>query len=136
MRILNKAALPLELAAMAADVLPGTVERYAALTADYNPIHIDPDFAARTVYGKPIAHGTMGLNLVLETIERTFGEVPENTTLDTRFVNPVMVGSRVRAGGVLRDEAMGTYDIFVETEAGTRVIEGICTIGAIVGNRS
>lgn len=136
MGMFRKAALPPEFVAVAVAVVPETVERYAALTTDYNPIHIDPEFAAETVYGKPIAHGTMGLNLVLEAIERTFGEVPEKTTLDTRFVKPVMLGTRIKAGGVLRDEAAGTYDIFVETETGMRVIEGICTLGATTGNRN
>jgi acyl dehydratase len=125
----NKAALPRELMIVSTAAVPESVARYAALTADYNPIHIDPEFAARTVYGRPIAHGTMGLNLVIEAIERTFGEVPEHTAIDARFVRAVLVSSTIRAGGVLRDATAGTYDVFVETEAGERVVEGVCTLG-------
>ena len=50
---------------------------------------------------------------MIEAIERTFGGVPEKLALDTRFVRPLPVGSSIRAGGILRDAAAGTYDIFL-----------------------
>jgi acyl dehydratase len=130
MGMLSKAALPRELVVVSAAVGQESVARYAALTADYNPLHLDPEFAAKTVYGGTIAHGTLGLNLVIEAIERTFGQVPEDAVVDARFVRAVPVGANIRAGGVLRDAAAGTYDGFVETEAGERVIECVCTLGA------
>jgi acyl dehydratase len=33
--------------------------RFASLSGDNNPIHIDPDFSARTKFGKPVAHGML-----------------------------------------------------------------------------
>lgn len=128
MGTLETAALPRELAIVEMITDLDAVARYAALTADYNPIHLDPVFAAKTAFGRPIVHGTLGLNLVIEAIERTFGGVPEKLALDTRFIRPLPVGSSIRAGGVLRDDAAGTYDIFVETMAGERAVEGTCTV--------
>ena len=32
-------------------------DRFAALTGDDNPIHVDPAFAAQTEFGRPVAHG-------------------------------------------------------------------------------
>ena len=37
---------------------------YAELTGDFNPIHVDPEFAAKTPMGGVIAHGTLSLNLI------------------------------------------------------------------------
>jgi 3-hydroxybutyryl-CoA dehydratase len=123
------ATLPRELASISLKAGPDDVQRYAELTKDFNPIHLDPEFAERTIFGQPIIHGTLGLNLMLESIERTFGEVPAQTEIDVRFVRPVLVGSTIRAGGSLRDAATGTYDIYVETQAGERAVEGVCILG-------
>ncbi|RBP09881.1 acyl dehydratase [Roseiarcus fermentans] len=106
-----------------------TVRRYAELTADFNPIHLDPEFAKGTPFGVPIVHGTLGLNLVIESIERTFGTLPAGVSIEVRFSRPVPVGSIIRAGGSLRDPTTGTYEIFVETHDGQRALEGACVIG-------
>lgn len=108
-----------------------TVHRYAELTADFNPIHLDREFAMGTPFGVPIIHGTLGLNLVVESLERTFGALPAGVSIEVRFSRPVPVGSIIRAGGSLRDATTRTYEIFVETRDGRRALEGTCVIGAL-----
>jgi acyl dehydratase len=34
-------------------------DRFAALTGDNNPIHVDPEFSARTHFGRTVAHGML-----------------------------------------------------------------------------
>jgi acyl dehydratase len=38
--------------------------QFAALSGDNNPIHVDPDFAARTRFGRPVAHGMFLFGLI------------------------------------------------------------------------
>ena len=44
--------------------------RYAEASGDYNPLHLDPAFAAGTPYGRPIAHGMLVLAFVSELLAR------------------------------------------------------------------
>lgn len=34
-------------------------DRFARLTGDNNPIHVDPQFSARTRFGRTVAHGML-----------------------------------------------------------------------------
>lgn len=113
---------PVELA-----TTPETASAYAELTDDFNPLHLDAEFAATTPFGRPIAHGTMALNLVLLSAARSLGPAWQVDDLSVRFVAPVPVGARVRAGGRLANAENATYEVFVETDDGARVIEGTLT---------
>ncbi len=37
---------------------------FAGMTGDFDPLHVDHEFAAETPYGKPIAHGLLGLSIM------------------------------------------------------------------------
>jgi acyl dehydratase len=127
----------------APDALPGSIaplelatgtesaRAYAELTADFNPIHLDPDFAAGTPFGFPIIHGTMALNLVLEAARHSLGPELECRSLEIRFSAPCPVGETILAAGMLSDPASGTYDIFVETRNGVRTLQGTMVVGRV-----
>ena len=40
------------------------VVNFAGMTGDYNPLHVDHEFASETPFRRPIAHGLLGLSLV------------------------------------------------------------------------
>src|SRR5512140_3275116 len=81
-------------------IQPAVIRAYAELTGDFNPIHLDPVFAASTPMGGVIAHGTLSICLLWQAVVRTFGaaafEAPE---LDIRFLKPVRAGETLTAGG-------------------------------------
>jgi 3-hydroxybutyryl-CoA dehydratase len=37
---------------------------FAGMTGDYDPLHVDHEYAAKSHYGKPIAHGLLGLSMM------------------------------------------------------------------------
>lgn len=94
---------------------------YAAITDDFNPLHVDEAFAAGTPFGKPIAHGMLSLNLIWQSLRRAFGQAMP-ITLEVRFVRPVLQDTQVTAGGRRRDD--GSYGVWVRDAVGQDVIIG------------
>ncbi|MFP5461371.1 MAG: MaoC family dehydratase [Gammaproteobacteria bacterium] len=102
---------------------------YAEITGDFNPLHVDPVFAATTPMGGVIAHGTMSLNLLWQAIARTFGaELAANSAIDVRFARPVRVGDLVEAGGTESATRPGEFEVWVRNQDGVAVIEGTATL--------
>ena len=48
----------------ARQVTEADVAKFAELTGDFDPLHVDKEFAKETPFRKPIAHGLLGLSLV------------------------------------------------------------------------
>lgn len=101
--------------------------RYAQIAQDFNPIHIDPDFAIGAGFAGVIAHGTIALNLVWRSLELSLGEIAGAVSVDVRFKAPVSDQDCVVAGGERISE--NTYSVWVRNQNGQRVIEGIARIG-------
>lgn len=99
--------------------------RYADITGDYNPIHVDPEFAAKTPLGGVIAHGTLSMNLLWESLAISLGRAAlRGAALDIRFVKPVREGDVVEAGGRAAGDVAGVYEVWVRNQEGENVIEG------------
>jgi acyl dehydratase len=104
------------------------IERYANLTGDFNPIHLDAAFAERTPLGGIIAHGTMSLNLIWEALSATFADRLEaGAEVDIRFLHPVRPGDHVTAGGCRSPDGR-SYEVWVRNQRGVDVIKGTATI--------
>jgi acyl dehydratase len=100
------------------------IRAYAEITGDFNPIHIDPEFAARTPMGGIIAHGMLSLNLVWQAVRETLGpEAAVGAALEIRFMKPVRENDAITAGGAL-EPAGGGYAIWVKNQKGETVIGG------------
>ncbi|MDF1595552.1 MAG: MaoC family dehydratase [Acidimicrobiia bacterium] len=94
------------------------INAFANATNDHQFIHIDPEAAKATPWGTTIAHGFLTLSL-LPFLTASAGIIPEgmvmaiNYGLDkVRFLEPVRVGSEVRAKVRLADlaeKAPGRY---------------------------
>lgn len=113
---------PLQTATLKVDA--ATIRAYAELTDDFNPIHLDPEFAATTPLGGVIAHGTLSVCLLWQALFRSFGEQAfDGLDLDIRFVKPVRIGETLLAGG----EPTGTdggYGVWVRGDDGSDRVVG------------
>jgi 3-hydroxybutyryl-CoA dehydratase len=63
-----------ELASLAKTLSQEKIDRYARASGDFNPIHVDPAFAAQTPFGGTIAHGMLLLAYLSEMLTAAFGK--------------------------------------------------------------
>ncbi|MCG7346258.1 MaoC family dehydratase [Sporosarcina sp. ACRSL] len=77
---------------------------YAGLSGDYNPVHVDREYAAGTRFGQRIAHGL----LTASFLSRLFGMElpgPESVYLEQtlKFTKPVFIGDTITATAEILD---------------------------------
>ena len=74
------------------------VKRFAELTGDNNPLHLDAEYAATTSFKRPIIHGILGATVftkVLGTEFPGFGSIYLKQTLE--FLRPMFVETDYKA---------------------------------------
>ena len=64
-------------------------ENFALLSGDYNPIHIDPIFARRTLFGSPILHGIHGLFYSIDLWLSSYQSEVTITKIKVKFYKPI-----------------------------------------------
>lgn len=97
------------------------VKLFAKATGDFNPVHLDADFAANTMFKKPIAHGMLSGSLfstIFGTIYPGEGSIYLKQSLT--FIKPVYIDEEltVKAEVIRIDEAK-KYVYFATTATDT-----------------
>ena len=97
------------------------IEQYAKASGDFNPIHIDQDFAAQSQFGGTIAHGMMVAAMISEMMTSAFGRRWSDTgSMKIRFRSPVKPGQSITA--------LGTVKAVSASDLGRRVV---CAVSVV-----
>jgi len=77
------------------------INRWAEVSGDFNPLHVDPDFGKTTFFGTNIAHGPLTLSFIIEMLTRWLGKawISSGRLYDVRLVAPVPPETEITAGG-------------------------------------
>jgi len=109
------------------------IEKFAQLTSDRNPLHVDEAFAARTRFRRRIAQGILSASLVSTCIGMHLpgtGAIYLDQTL--RFVKPVYVGDTVTltatVSHIREDKPLLTLSTIWTNQHGQKVIEGVAHV--------
>ena len=70
-------------------------QRFAELSGDVNPMHMDPVAARRLYFGAPVVHGVHGALWMLDEVGRRRVATGGVTSLQVRFSKPIFVGDVV-----------------------------------------
>lgn len=105
------------------------VRAYAEITGDFNPIHLDDDFAKNTSFGKRIAHGMLTASFISKVLGQDFpGEGTIYITQKVRFRRPVFVGDEVTVEVEVLEKNVEKKRLLLRTDvldsSGEKVIVG------------
>ncbi len=73
------------------------VVMFAGMTGDINPLHVDHEYARGTPFGKPIAHGLLGLSFVagLGCFSPWMQTAAFMAIREWKFLKPIFIGDTV-----------------------------------------
>jgi NAD(P)-dependent dehydrogenase (short-subunit alcohol dehydrogenase family) len=93
--------------------------RFASLSGDFNPMHVDPVAARRTQYGQPVVHGVHGLLWGLDAAAAGGVDLSPYRGLTVQFLKPVLLGEDVEVRITPKSDTL-TIDLCVGPLVATR----------------
>ena len=116
------------------------VEAFAWVTGDANPVHLDEEMAARTRFGKRIAHGMLVGSFISGLLGAQFpgpGTIYMSQTM--KFLRPVYLGDTIRVVATViayrADKEILTLRTEIFNQGGDAVLSGeaVCLVSDVVG---
>lgn len=106
-----------------------TLKAFAEASGDFNPIHLDEDYAATTQFGRRIAHGMLTASIISAVLANDF---PGPGTIylgqDIKFKAPVFIGDTITATveviAYREDKRITTLSTTCVNQENTLVLEG------------
>ena len=128
MDILRKLGVEIGLKRRQARIITATdIASFADLSGDHNPIHMDEEYAKKTLFGGRIAHGVISLGLLSAAMAQLPG-LPIFMSQSVKFVKPVSIGDTITASveviDIRPDKGIVTLKNTCANQRGEVVIEG------------
>ena len=100
---------------------PADQQRFAGLSGDVNPMHMDAAAARRTQMGAPVTHGVHGVLWALDALAAA-ETLPPIAGLKVNFTGPIYVGDAAEASIGRRTDAQLRVQIAVDGTAATSIV--------------
>ena len=114
-------------------VTENDIELFALVSGDVNPAHLDAEFAAKDIFGKPVAHGMWTASLVSAVLGTTLpgpGCIYLGQTI--AFTKPVFPGDTVTATVTVLEKQdkkrLGRLETVCTNQDGETVLKGEATV--------
>ena len=93
------------------------VVRFADISGDHNPLHLDTEYASKTVFGKPIIHGVLGASIFSKILGMKFpGEGTVYLKQEMNFRRPMYVGVEYEATCTVKEINKERHQAVIETK--------------------
>ncbi len=109
------------------------VVKFAEVTGDFNPIHLDEEYAAKTVFKKPIVHGFLSGAVFSKVFGTLFpGEGTIYLSQEMKFLAPIFVEQQYEARfeviEVNTEKHIGIINCSLVNSEGTPCIIGLAKL--------
>ncbi|MBU3598259.1 SDR family oxidoreductase [Polynucleobacter bastaniensis] len=105
------------------------IDAFANLTGDFNPVHLDKNFAKRTQFGRPVVHGMLTSSYISTMIGMLLpgpGALWLSQTLE--FMAPAFVGDEIVVNAVVKQISTASrilvLDITITNQLGNNIVSG------------
>ncbi len=106
------------------------VNRFAEVTGDKNPVHLNADYAAKTMFKKPIMHGMLSASLFSKVFGTLFpGEGTIYLKQSLSFLKPMYVDVKYEAVFTVKEVLKDKNRAIVETLIKDKSTGIVCTSG-------
>ncbi len=103
--------------------------KFAELSGDYNPLHMDENYAKTTSFKKRVCHGLLLTSFFSQLVGM---HIPGKNALylsqSVKFISPCFIGDEVTVEGMVLDKSIATRIITLQTiisnSSGNHLIEG------------
>ena len=108
------------------------VQLFAKATGDYNPIHMDEEYAKKTRFGRRIAHGMLTGGFISQVLAMKVHNEGIYLSQNMKFMKPVFIGDTLHAEVTLTNFrhriGVATFETNVKNQQGDFVVKGEATI--------
>jgi len=106
------------------------VNRFAEVTGDKNPVHTDAEYAAKTMFKRPIMHGMLSASLFSKVFGTLFpGEGTIYLKQSLSFLRPMYVDTPYEAVFTVKEVISERNRAVVETVIKDKSTGAVCTSG-------
>ena len=109
------------------------VRKFAEVSMDVNPIHLDDEYAKKTVFGQRIVHGIVTCGLISAVLANKLpGEGTIYLGQEVRFTSPVLLGDTITAevevAEMRDDKHIIKLNTVCKNQDGKVVVSGVATV--------
>ena len=104
------------------------IQLFAKCSGDFNPIHMDEEYAKGTRFGRRIAHGMLTGALISRVLAMKLGVGGIYLSQNLKFLKPVFIGDKLTIDlsviSLREDRGIGSIGTNVKNQAGEQVVKG------------
>ncbi len=104
------------------------VRQFAEMSGDFNPMHLDDEYAAKTRFGRRIAHGMICGALISRALAMELGSGGIYLSQTMKFLQPVFIDDiltiELHVASMRAEKGLASIETMVKKQTGETCVKG------------